>query len=134
MAMSILFPLVILSAKSTTEIFSKLATWDPYSNTEDPVAASGSPGTIKEAEQGLGPGPGPAPWARTLATSFVVPGDPEAATGFRAFEYGSQVANFENLSVVTAYTKILKQLQNSMAIYEYVYAAGISRQSTGKSN
>ena len=68
MAISILFPLVILSKKSTTERFSKLATWDQYSNTGDPVAASGSPGTTKEAarvqaqgaEQGQGPGPGDA--------------------------------------------------------------------------
>ena len=42
----------------------------------------------------------------------MVPGDPEAATGSRVFENRSQVANFENRSVVTAYTKILKQLQN----------------------
>ena len=78
------------------------------------MAALGSPGTTKEAAQGLGPGPWPcpAPWARTLAASFVVPGDPEAATGSPVFEYGSQVANFENRSVVTAYTKILKQLQH----------------------
>ena len=100
--MSILFPLVILSKKSTTERFSKLATWDPYSNTGDPVAASGSPGTTKEAARvraqgaGQGQGPGPRPWA----ASFVVPGDPEAATGSPVFEYGSQVANLENLSVV----------------------------------
>ena len=76
----------------TTERFPKLATWDPYSNTGDPVAASGSPGTTKEAAQGLGPGPWPwpAPWARTLAASFVVPGDPETATGSPVFGYESR--------------------------------------------
>ena len=97
--MSILFPLV---TKSTTERFPELATWDPYSNAGDPVVASGSPGTTKEAARvraqgaGQGQGPGPRPWA----ASFVVPGDPEAATGSQVFEYGSQVANIENLSVV----------------------------------
>ena len=66
------------------------------------MAASGSPGTTKEAARvraqgaGQGQGPGPRPWA----ASFVVPRDPEAATGSPLFEYGSQVANFENLSVV----------------------------------
>ena len=110
----ILFALLILSTKSTTERFSKLAAWDQCSNTGDPVAASGSPGTTKEAAQGLGPGPWPcpAPGAQTLAASFVVPGGPEAATRSPAFEYECQVANFEKLSVVVAYTKILKQLQN----------------------
>ena len=62
------------------------------------MAAAGSPGCTKEATQGLGPGPWPclAPWAQTLAASFVVPGGPEAATGAPVFEYGSQVANSEN--------------------------------------
>ena len=78
------------------------------------MAASGSPGTTKEAArvraQGAGQGQGPGP--RPQAASFVVPGDPEAATGSPLFEYGSQLANFENRSVVSAYTKILKQLQS----------------------
>ena len=95
LAMSILFPLVILSKESTTERFYRLATWDPSSNTGDPVAASGFPGTTKEAARvwaqgaGQGQGPGPRPWA----ASFVVPGTPEAATGCPVFEDGSQVAN-----------------------------------------
>ena len=114
MAISILFPLVILSKEFTTERFSQLAEWDTYSNIGDPMAASGSSGTTKEAARvraqraGQGQGPGPRP----QAASFVVPGDPEAATGSPVFEYGFQVANLENRSVVTAYTKILKRLQN----------------------
>ena len=77
----------------TMNRFTKLATWVPYSNSGDPVGASGSPGTTKEAAQGLGPGPWPCPalWARTLAASFVVPGDPEAATEFPVFEYGPKL-------------------------------------------
>ena len=73
LVMSILFPLVILSKESTTERFYELATWDPYSNNGDTVAASGSPGTTKEAAQGLGPGPWPcpAPWARTLTSIWI---------------------------------------------------------------
>ena len=42
----------------------------------------------------------------------MVPEDPEAATESPVFEYESQVANSGNRSVVTTYTKILKQLQN----------------------
>ena len=74
------------------------------------MAASGDPGTTKEVAQGLGPGtwPCPAPWARTLAASFMVPGDPGAATGSSVFQYGSQVANFENLSVVDFVERITK--------------------------
>ena len=110
MATSIVFPLAILSKKFTTERFSKLATWDPYSNTGVPVAPSGSPGTTKEAArvraQGAGQGQGPGP---KRAASFVVAGGPEAATGSQVFEYRSQDANFENRSVVTTYTKILKE-------------------------
>ena len=91
--MSMLLPLAILSKESTTERFPKLATWDPYSNIGDPVAAS--PGTTKEAArvraQGAGQGQGPGP--RPRAASFVVPGDPEPATGSPVFQYGSQVAN-----------------------------------------
>ena len=66
------------------------------------MAVSGSTGTTKEAAQGLGHGPWPcpAPGAWTLAASFVVPGDPEAATGSPVFEYGSQVANLENRFVL----------------------------------
>ena len=45
---------------------------------------------------GQGQGSGPRPWA----AFFAVPEDPEAATGSPVFEYGSQVANFENHSVV----------------------------------
>ena len=83
----------------TTQRFYKLSTWDPYANSGDPVAASGSPGTTKEAARvwdqwaGQGQGPRPRPWA----ASFVVPADPEAATGSAVFE---QVANSGNLSVV----------------------------------
>ena len=40
------------------------------------------------------------PWAQALAASLVVPGDPEAAPGSPAYEYGSQAANLANLSVV----------------------------------
>ena len=83
------------------------------------MAASGSPGTTKEAAQGLGPGPWPcpAPWALTLAASFAVPGDAEAATGAPVFEYGSQVANFENLSVVDFVELITKGNKIVMAMY-----------------
>ena len=103
----------------TMERFSKLATWDPYSNTGDSVAASGSPGTTKEAAWGLGPGPWPcpAPWARTLAASFMVPGDPEAATGSPVFEYWSQAANLENRSVVDSFERISKGNKIDMAKY-----------------
>ena len=102
----------------TTERFPKLPTWDPYSNIGDQVAASGSPGTTKEAAQGLGPGPWPcpAPWARTLAASFVVPGDPEAATGSPLFECGSEAASLENLSVVDSFGTITKGNKIDMAI------------------
>ena len=44
--------------------------------------------------------PGPGPGDPGPAASFVVPGDPKAAPGSSAYEYGSQVANLENLSVV----------------------------------
>ena len=111
MPMSILFLSVILSAKSTTERFSKLSIWDPYSNTGHPVATSGTTKEVtrvRDQGAGQGQGPGSRPWA----ASFVVPGDLEAATGAPVFQYGSQVGNFENRSAVTAYTKILKQLQN----------------------
>ena len=40
------------------------------------------------------------PWAQALAASFVVPGDPKAAPGSPAYEYGSQFANLKNLPVV----------------------------------
>ena len=40
----------------------------------------------------IGYGPGSRPWT----ASFVIPGDPEAATGSPVFEYGSQVANLES--------------------------------------
>ena len=79
--------------------FSKLGTWDPYSYAGDPGAASGSPGTTKEAARGPGSWAlaRSRPWALALAASFVVPGDPETAPGSPAYEYGSQVANLENL-------------------------------------
>ena len=81
------------------------------------MAASGSPGTTKEAAQGLGPGPWPcpAPWAWTLAASFVVPGDPEAAIGAPVFEYESQAANLENRSVVDFFERITKGNKIEMA-------------------
>ena len=84
----------------TTERFPKLTVWDPYSNIGDPVAASGSPGTTKEASRvraqraGQGRGPGPTP----QAAFFVVSGDPETATGSPLFEYESQLAKVENRS------------------------------------
>ena len=83
------------------------------------MAASGSPGTTKEAAkvraQGAGPGQGPGP--RPRAASFVVPGDSEAATGSPVFEYGSQVANFENLSVVDFAERFTKGNKIDMAMY-----------------
>ena len=56
--------------------------------------------------------PGPGPGDPGPAASFVVPGDPKAAPGSPAYEYGSQVANLKNLSVVGILTKILMQIQN----------------------
>ena len=103
----------ILSTKSTTERISKLAAWDPIFKYWRSSGSLRIPRIHNEAArvraQGAdqGQGPGPRPWA----ASFVVPAGPEAGTGSRVFEYGSQVANFENCCVVTAYTKILKQLQ-----------------------
>ena len=90
------------------------------------MAASGSPGTIKEAARGLGPGPWPcpAPWARTLAASFAVPGDPEAATGSPVFAYGSQVANFENCSVVDFFESLTKGNKIDMAICALLVCLG----------
>ena len=44
--------------------------------------------------------PGPGPGDPGPAASFVVPGDPKAAPGSPAYEYGSQIANLENLPVV----------------------------------
>ena len=81
------------------------------------MAVSGSPGTTKEAAQGLGPGPWPcpAPWARTLAASLVVPGDPEAATGSPVFEMGPK-SHFENRSVVDSFERIAKGNKIDMAI------------------
>ena len=119
MAMSVLFPLVILPVKSTTERFCKLAAWDLYSYAGVPGTALGSPGTAKEAARGPVPGPGSCPWA--LAASFVVPGDPKAAPGSPAYEYGSQVANFKNLPVVNFRGRITQGNKIDMAIYIYMY-------------
>ena len=56
--------------------------------------------------------PGPGPGDPGPAASFVVPGDPKAAPGSPAYEYGSQVANLKNLSVVGSLVKIFMQIQN----------------------
>jgi len=77
-----------------------LTTWDPYSYAGDQGAALGSPGTTKEVAGPGSPGLGPGlPMAQALAVSFVVAGDVKGAPRSPAYEYGSQVANLENLSV-----------------------------------
>ena len=81
-----------------------LESWGQPQDTQEPQKRRQGPGPRGRT----GPGPGPRP----QAASFVVPGYPEAAPRTPANTYGSQVANLENLSVVTTYTKILKQLQN----------------------
>ena len=69
--------------------------------------------------------PGPGPGDPGPAASFVVPGDPKAAPGSPAYEYGSQVVNFKNLSVVGILTKILMQIQNRHGhIYIYIHTLG----------
>ena len=52
--------------------------------------------------------PGPGPGDPGPAASFVVPGDPKAASGSPAYEDGSQVANVEDLSVVDSSGRITK--------------------------
>ena len=56
--------------------------------------------------------PGPGPGDPGPAASFVVPGDPKAAPGSPAYEYGSQIADLENHSVVGILARILMQLQD----------------------
>ena len=116
MAMSVLFPLVIFSRESSTERFFKISNLGLTIKYVRPSGSLRIPRNRKRGGQGPGPrgrqGPGPRPWA----ASFVVPGNPEAVTGSPVFVYGSQVANLENRSVVTTYTKILKHLQIDMAI------------------
>ena len=87
--------------------FLKLASWDRYSYAGDPGAALGSPGTTKEAARAWAHGQ---PGHPGLAASSVVPVDPEAAHGPPAYEYGSQVANLKNLSVVGILAKIPMQI------------------------
>ena len=59
------------------------------------------------------------PWAQALAASFLVPGDPKAAPGSPAYEYGPQVANLKNLSVVDLTGRITQGNKIDMAIYNY---------------
>ena len=92
----------ILAMMPTTERFFKLTTWDPDPYAGDPGAALG----LARA----------CPWAQALATSFVVPGDPEAAPGSPAYEYESQVANLQNLSVVDLTGRITQVNKIDMAI------------------
>ena len=54
--------------------------------------------------------PGPGPGDPGPAASFVVPGDPKAAPGSPAYEYGPQVANLRNLSVAGILAKIYIQI------------------------
>ena len=85
----------------TTEQFFKLATCEPYSYAADPGAALGSPGSTKEAGR-----PGPGPSDTGPAASLMVPGEPKTAPGSSAYEYGSQVDNLKNLSVVDLRSRI----------------------------
>ena len=50
----------------------------------------------------------------------MVPGDPKVAHGSPAYEYGSQVANLENLSVVDLTGRITQGNKIDMAIYIYI--------------
>ena len=63
------------------------------------------------------PGPGPG----DLAASFVVPGNPKAARGSPAYEYGSQVASLEKLYVVDFTGRNTQGNKIDMAIYIYIY-------------
>ena len=65
--------------------------------------------------------PGPGPGDPGPAASFVVPEDPKAAPGSPAYEYGSQVANFNNLPVVDLTSRITQVNKIDMAIYIYIY-------------
>ena len=65
--------------------------------------------------------PGPGPGDPGPAASFVVPGDPKAAPGSPAYEYGSQVANLKNLSVVDLTGRITQGNKIDMAMYTYIY-------------
>ena len=50
----------------------------------------------------------------------MVPGDPKAAPGSPVYEYGSQVANLKNLSVVDLTGRITQVNKIDMAIYMYI--------------
>ena len=75
----------------------KLATWVPYSYAGDPWAALGSPGTTKEEASAWAHGRARARGNPDPAASFVVAGNPQAAHGSSAYEYGIHVANFKIL-------------------------------------
>ena len=102
------------------ETFFKFTTWDPYPYAGKPGAALGSSGPTKKAP---GPGPmgrpGPGHEHPGSAASFVVPGDPKAAPGSPAYEYGSQVANLKNLPVVYLTGRITQGNKVGLAIYIY---------------
>ena len=85
----------IFARMPTTERFSKLATWDPYT-LETPGAALGSPGTTKEVARAWAHGQARA-GPKDPTAPFVVPGDPKAALGSPAYECWSQVANLKTL-------------------------------------
>ena len=53
------------------------------------------------------------PWAQSLAASFVVPGDPEAAHVSPAYEYGFQVDDLKTLAVA-----VVKSLLKSLCRYK----------------
>ena len=79
------------------------------------LETQGQPQDPQESQKrrpGLGPGAGLGQGSGPLATSFLVPGDPKAAPGSPAYEYGSQVAILRNLSMVAILAKILMQIQN----------------------
>jgi hypothetical protein len=103
------------------ETFFKFTTWDPYPYAGKPGAALGSSGPTKKAP---GPGPmgrpGPGHEHPGSAASFVVPGDPKAAPGSPAYEYGSQVANLKNLPVVYLTGRITQGNKVDLAIYIYM--------------
>ena len=66
------------------------------------LESQGQPQDLQEPQKRRpGPGPmgrtGPALGTWAPAASFVVPEDPKAAPASPAYEYGSQVANLQNL-------------------------------------
>ena len=85
------------------------------------LVTQGQPYNLQEPQKRrLGRGPRAlaraCPWAQALAASFVFPGDPKAAPGSPAYEYGSQVANLKNLSVVDLTGRITQVNKIDMAI------------------